>query len=433
MKPAWLPLLVWLVLVASPAAAAPRWQFLPPSSGRGTPLLYEFDEASPVTVLQVWLRGGLKAEPADKRGLAYITARLAFGLGGDDRLPALMRLGATYAFRVEGDAVRLIVKSLSHDFPAALEVVKGIYGDAAISGPRIDAVRKHLDERGRDGAEEPQRLLHTALGRAFYGEGGYGFPPDGDSAGRANVSRRDVQEFHRRQFTRARLAAAVSSDRPSGEIQPLVESFLQMFAAGDESAAEPLPPAAVRPPPQRELLLPARGRRQHLALGVPLPPFSTEDYACARLAEAVLGRGMDCRLWRALRQSEQLAYEFNVSADTLADGGIFMVYTVTAVETLPRLREVLSGEWRRLARDGVDEAELQAARRQAMVTFQRECEWRETRTIRRLRFAALGAGPGLVEEYPQRLQTVSVERFNAWLRRVLAEENTVTALTAVLE
>src|SRR4030042_3206253 len=69
----------------------------------GLTVILEKDESSATTVLQVLIKGGTRAEPLAKRGLAFLTTRLSIEIPDSGKAQELIGLATRFSITAQGD------------------------------------------------------------------------------------------------------------------------------------------------------------------------------------------------------------------------------------------------------------------------------------------------------------------------------------------
>ena len=111
----------------------------------GIPLIYQFDDTSSVSVLQIVLPGGRRSEPAGKEGLSYLTTRLMLEIPDDQKLRRLMGQSTRISMMSQNDYSLINIASLSENFEEALNVMTDILYSPLFSSIRISALKKMMN------------------------------------------------------------------------------------------------------------------------------------------------------------------------------------------------------------------------------------------------------------------------------------------------
>jgi zinc protease len=272
------------------------------------------DRALPLVNVVLHLRTGAFREPADKPGLAALTA-------------TLMRVGGTSSLtpeeldeRADFLAARIAANSGDTGASASLNVMTGGLGEGLdllfdmVREPRFDESRLAI-EKGKALEAMKQRNDDAAdiqareWGWLLYGREHY-TTRAATAAELASITRQDLVDFHRRTWGAQNLVVAVSGDVEPPAILAQLERRLAGWRAAEEA---PWPPAAPEftPTPglyRAEKEIPqGKVRLGHRSLQV--TDWSHPDlYAITVMNDILGGGGFTSRLTKRVRSDEGLAY-----------------------------------------------------------------------------------------------------------------------------
>ncbi len=386
----------------------------------GLTLITERDASTATTVIQILIRGGKRAQPAGEEGLAFLATRLAVEIPDENKIQDLVGMASRFQVTVSGDYSVIQLECLSEELAPTLKIMAKIVGDPLFSGLRIDSVKKHAEHQGRIEEDDSVTVGHLSALRAFSGAPGYGGSIYGDRQTLAAIKGKDISGFYERYFVAPNMVLAVSSDRQdAGEV---VES-----AFGGLSAAAAPPPgrAALRAPAEGEIILMRDTRQAFISRAFLLPQLGPRSFALNLLLESVLGKGPGSWLW-PLRAERKLAYHVNAAATQMTDWGILEAYLETDKSKSREALEALKGVLSDIREAGVTEADLRSARTSVWADFLRGNETRVGRTLNLATLEAQGLGLGFYDGLRTELEAVTIEEFNAFAKKILAPENSVT-------
>ncbi len=388
----------------------------------GLTLISEKDETTETTVIQILIKGGKRAEPAGREGLAFLATRLAVEIPDEDKIQDLVGMASRFHVAVHGDYSVIQVECLSAQLEPTLKILSKIMGDPLFSGLRIDAVKRFAEHQGRIEEDDSVTLGHITALRAFSGEPGYGGSIYGDKKSLDAIKGRDISDFYKRYFVSPNIVLVVSSDRP--DAAAVVEGSFRDLPA----VAPPSPDKAVlRVPEKREIVLTRETKQTYISEVFLLPALGRRSFVLGRLLENLLGKGPGSRLW-PLRTERKLAYNVNAVATQMMDGGILEAYLETdrskEKEALEGLKTALSQLWQ----TGVSEDDLRSARVSVWADFLRDNEPAPARTLSLVSFEAEGLGSDFDYGLRSELEAVSVEEINGFIKGVLAPGNAVAVV-----
>ncbi len=219
----------------------------------------------PLIAFNAVLRGGARLDPADKSGVASLTADLlSHGAGDRDAFAfadAVEGVGGSLEADARSESLLVRGQFLSRDRALMLALLADVLQrprfDAAelqkLQARRIEAIRAAKDS-------QPQALIGS-YGRALlFGEHPFARPVGGSESSLARVAREDVLDYYRSWFGADRLILAIAGDFDPAEMRRAVERSLGSW----KPAARPLPVLAepARRTGRRVLLVDAPGASQ---------------------------------------------------------------------------------------------------------------------------------------------------------------------------
>jgi zinc protease len=412
-----------LVMWAGPLAAqtknAPRrtvWD-------SGMTVITETDDASPVTVLELVIRGGRRAEPAGKEGLSYLTTRLTLEIPDEGKVQELMEKSSRYMMTSRGDESLIHIECLTEFLDGSLSVIAKILGDPLFSGIRIGHVRDFMDNQRKIEADDNVSLGHLALFDAILGPLGYGGSVYGTRSALAAVRARDIQAFYDERYAAPNMILVSISNLGPAELEDVLRRHFGRFKAGKPAPPPSQAPAGPGAPgtagSARETIIGKDTTQVFVSLGFALPPVSRKSYAAGILLANLLGNGPGSRLW-PLRTERKLAYNVNARAHAFAGGGLFAAYLETDGAKRDEARRALADAMRAVWESGVSSDELAAAKAFARTDLLRANETKSRRAATLGELEALGLGAEHFLRLFDDLESLTLEDVNAFIRETLA-------------
>ncbi|MDH4197712.1 MAG: insulinase family protein, partial [Candidatus Aminicenantes bacterium] len=285
---------------------------------KGLSLLYQQDMASTVTTVQVFIRGGKAATPAEKAGLAYLTTRLALEITDEGKAQDMMAQATRLAANTQEDFSLISLECLSENLEEALQTAGQIILDPLFSGIRIDRIRDFMVNQGRLEQDEATYAGYLEILKAFYGGTGYGASPYGTQETLKAIEKKDITGFYEQSLRAGNMVFTVVSDVERPTIETLIQKYFAKLKPGQ---SEPAPRPEAKVPETREIRLEKDTKQTYVALAYPLPALSARTYVMALALENIIGKGPGSRLW-PLRAEKNLAYNVNCSANVMLGGGI---------------------------------------------------------------------------------------------------------------
>ena len=413
--------IVWTGLLAAQTKNVPRravWD-------SGLTVITDTDDSSPVTVLEIIIRGGRRAETAGKEGLSYLTTRLTLEIPDQGKVQELMEKSSRYMMASRGDESLIHIECLTEFLDATLAVMTKILGDPLFSGIRIEHVRDFMDNQRKIEADDNVSLGHLALLDAILGPLGYGGSVYGTKQALAGIRARDIEAFYNERYAPPNMILVSISNLGPAELENVLRKHFGRFKAGKPapppSSARTRPATPGAPDQARETIIGKDTTQVFVSLGYALPPVGPKSYAAGILLESLLGNGPGSRLW-PLRTERKLAYNVNAQAIAFADGGLFSAYLETDGTKRDEARRALAEAMRTVWESGVSAEELAAAKAFARTELLRANETKSRRAATLGELEALGLGAEHFLRLFEDLNSQSLADMNAFIRETLAPE-----------
>jgi zinc protease len=342
--------------VAPPGPVAPRPVQAPRFAERRLPnglrVVVAKSTEVPIATANLVFNGGDSTDPADRPGLATMTAALASR--GTEALPApelaarIERLGAQIGSATTADGTRFFVAAPQGNLEAAGQILSAVVRDPAFAPAEIERERKQRLDNLNINLRQPGYVADQALNRVLYGTAPYGAPAATPESLRA-VSREELLR-HQRSWWRPDNATLVLA----GSLEPEEGFALAQRLFGGWTAPAEAPPAipanrAGDVPPPRVVVVDLPGAGQ-ASVNVALRAISRkdEDFYPLTLANAVLGGSSTGRLFQEVRTARGLSYGAYSNLAARRDEGFLSASAQTKNESADEVAEVILAELTKL-------------------------------------------------------------------------------------
>lgn len=333
--------------------------------------------AIPMVDVQIDFDAGNRRDPADKAGLASVTAEMAskgVRAGSADE-PALDEnalgeawadLGARFAAHASGDRLSFSFRSLTYpdllsraaDL-AARQLAMPAFPDDVWSRERASLIASIKEANTR-----PATIAGRAFSQAVYGEHPYGYEMTEASLMRIGVG--DMQTMYQRLIQPCRAKVTVVGALNRAQAEALIQKLLARLSAGQTAQACTALPSL---PEVRPLDKPAEVRvafnsaQAHVLLGQPGYKRDDPDHFALMVGNYILGGGgFVSRLTNEVREKRGLSYSVYSAFAPGLHAGAFTIGLETrpdqAEQALKVSREVLTD----FVANGPTAQELQAAK-----------------------------------------------------------------------
>ncbi len=238
------------------------------------------------------------------------------------------------------------------------------------------------------------------------------------------LKREQVRDFHRRFYGAEHAILTLVGDFDPERVKALVQRLFADWKAAErfQRLARPMP----SPAPIDEIVHVADKANAYLWARSHFPLQDTaDDYPALLLANFLLGRADDSRLWMRIREQDGLSYGVGTSVDVADDrpSATWTFFATMAPENLQRVRRAFDEELKRALKDGFTEDEV-ARGRQGLLRLRYQSRAHDAGLAGiLLANAAVGRDLSLSARVDARLAKLTAAEVNAALRRYLKPES----------
>jgi zinc protease len=327
----------------------------------GLTILYSERPGLPLVTADLVLRAGSGANPADRPGLASMTARLLEqGTATRSALQIADRaadLGAALNSGTGADTAGISTHALSRNFPDALELLADVALHPSFPKAEIERVRSERLTAIVQEKDEPFSLAYRVLAAALYGPRySYGTPDSGTAESVKAISQADLARFWQQNYHPNNAALIVTGNIKLAVLKPLLE---KQFGAWKEGKSPEATMGSPETTDAKLILVDRPGAPQTtlacFSMGL---ARSTPDYAAVEVMNTDLGGLFSSRINMNLREQHGYTYgAFSFFSYHRAPGPFFAGADVRTDVTAPATTEILN-ELRRMRDTPMTPAEL---------------------------------------------------------------------------
>ncbi len=269
----------------------------------------------PVISFVVQVNDGSGADPADRHGLAAISADMldegTGSLSAIDVSERLARIGGEFDIDVAPDATVFSLTTLTRFADRGAALLSDILARPSLREEDFIRVRQMRLDRLRQLRDLPPAVAERAFLRLLYRDHPYGHLPIGSDPALRAISLDDVRRFHTSAYRPSRATLVVGGDMSHAELRAVAE---RAFGGWNETGAAPshAPPAAIDPAlvsDTRLAVVPREAAAQsELRIGHLTTGRDTPDYPGLLVLNAVLGGQFVSRVNLKLREEKGYTY-----------------------------------------------------------------------------------------------------------------------------
>ena len=351
-----------LLSLAAPAADAMTIERVISPGGIEAWLVH--DSAVPVIAVEFAVPGGADQDPADKPGVANMTASLLDeGAGPFDATAfhnRLERKAIELSFRAGRDFFRGTLRTLKENRDEAFDYLR-----LALTEPRFDAadverIRAQIVSRLQRETTNPNDMASRNWWATAFPDHPYGRPVNGTVESLSRITAGDLKSYAKRALARDNLKIAVVGDIDAATAGQLIDRTF----GGLPTKSELTPVASVAPQGLgRRIVTPLDVPQAVVNFGTPGIGRSDPDFIAAYIVNHILGGGsFSSRLYREVREKRGLAYGVSDSLVWLNRTALLLGSTATRADATGQTIDIIEHEIRRLAEEGPTEEEFAKAK-----------------------------------------------------------------------
>ncbi len=326
-------LLVFLVPAAVPAAEPLGKRIV---LDNGMVLLLSEKHEIPMVTVNMAVKAGNIVEPADKPGLASLTATLLMQ-GTRKRTASQINreidfIGGSLSVSDGDDFGIASLRVLKKDIRTGLDLLSDVLMNPVFDQKEIDLKVKETLAEIRRRKEEPETIASEAFAKAVFGKHPYGRTSDDVAAYLPKLSRQDVVDFHATHYGPNDAIVAIVGDVTENEIVSLLrECFKGRKRTGQPAPAHPAPPRLDK---TEVIRLDKNITQANIAIGhIGISRENPDFYAVTVMNYILGGGGFSSRLMDNIRDNKGLAYDVHSMFAAQKEPGAFRVWVQTKNES----------------------------------------------------------------------------------------------------
>ncbi|MGW0434410.1 M16 family metallopeptidase [Micromonospora sp. NPDC003197] len=306
-------------------------------------------------------------DPSVSSVLARLIGTHSSGPGSLPAAAAAEAIGGGVQTSINPDRLLISAHALGSHLDQILGILASILTAPAYPVDAVASATARLVARARSAASQPRHLVRAALMSRFYGRHPYGRRSP-TAAQLQSVDQAAVTDLHRRRIRPDRAHLVLVGDLDPAAVVEHAEQRLGGWTGRSE-----VPQTSVPGPPQAGpatlLDLPGCGQSS-IRVALPAVGRTDPDYESLHLANIIFGGCSSSRWVDNLRETKGYSYNPISSIEHQATASLLLATAEVGSEaTAPALAETLR-ELENMSTGGIDEEELERAKRYALGTLQ---------------------------------------------------------------
>ena len=198
----------------------------------------------PVIQANLSIKGGSLLDPAGKKGLAFLNARLmneGTALKTPDELESAMGLlGARISVSSGSEGMNVIISGLSKNFPQVMELVEEMLLQPRFDEQAFERVKMQTKSMIRQNSANPGSIARITRDILLYGaDGAFATPEYGTAATIDNITIEDVKAFYSAYVSPSVASLSIAGDIDRATCESLLTSLCHHWASKQIAIPEP--------------------------------------------------------------------------------------------------------------------------------------------------------------------------------------------------
>lgn len=345
-------------------APAPAAQVAPVTKevlSNGLTLLLQEDHSKPLVGVCVFVNGGSRTEDPKLSGLSHYYEHLIFR-GGSARQAELefrkemQRIGEESGGYTTNDYTCYGFTAPTPNFDEALWRSIDAWFGLKLTQAKVDRERQVVMEEYNQGEDRPDYKVYYQIERLMFRDHPYKRDTIGLKDAIMNSSLATFRGFYNDRYVPNQMVLAIVGDFDTKTMRSKIERGLGKYARGKESFE-----LGITEAPQTEFRMGVETMKTPSTwtyLGFRTPPYGGPETPTLTVIASLLGKGTSSRLYRALKEKENLVTDLSADYEIRKDPGMFTISTQMPPANEAKVFALVRDEFSRLANEPVPAAEL---------------------------------------------------------------------------
>jgi len=421
-------LVVLALLGAIPAytAEAPKVLGTKQTLPNGLVWLHSQQSGLPLVTMQLLVKAGMLQEPADKAGLANLTARLLLS-GTKKRSAAQLAqeldfLGARLKAAGSDDFATVTLTVLKKDLAQGLELLQDVLFNPALAPAEMKRTVAQIQASLTTDEDEPGVVASRAFVLELFGPFPYGRPVRGTPQGLSAITPKDLKDFHQRFYRPNNAVLSVAGDLTLEEAEAWISRTFGSWAARPVPAPQ-LPPIPALDKSKINVINKDISQANIILGNLGLARSNPDFYALQVMNHIFGGGGFSSRLMDNIRVNRGLAYHVRSDfSPGLEPGPVAVTLETKNASAREAVEQVLS-EMARIRQEPVTDQELQDAKSYLIGSFPRKMDSLDRRAGLMAYVEFYGLGLDYPWRYPDLIQGLTPADIQRVAREYLHPDN----------
>ncbi len=315
--------------------------------------------------LGIWVNAGSRDESPAQAGYSHFIEHMFFkgttARSATDISCEIDALGGEMNAFTTRETTTYYIKVLDQHLPKALDLLSDLFLRSRLGKKEIEKEKQVVLEEIRMVQDDPEDLVQELHTKLVMGRHPLSRPILGRESTIVRISRQNLLEYIDAHYRPEEIVVAVAGNFDQHQL----EKTMARTFGGYRKSSSSIPRKRWPPELQAGAMMKQKPLEQvHLCVGFEGVAAGHKDRYAVYALNTVLGGSVSSRLFQEIREKRGLSYSVYSFLSGYSDGGTITVYAGIRAREASQVLDLISREIRKLARDGIDGAELKRTKDQ---------------------------------------------------------------------
>ena len=408
-----------LTLTAAPPATAATEQIVRKTLPNGMRVLLVENHSKPLVAACVFVNGGSRTETPGLSGLSHYYEHLIFR-GGSTRQAELefrkqmQRIGQESGGYTTNDYTCYGFTAPTPNFDEALWRTVDAWMNLKLTQEKVAKERQVVMEEYNQGEDRPDYKVYYQIERLMFRD----HPYKRDTIGLKDViehaSLATFRTFYDERYVPNQMILTLAGDFDADSLCTKIARAFAPYKRGRDDFEQ-----ALTERPQAQFRMGVEHMKTPSTwtyLGFHVPPYADSDAPALTVFATLLGKGTSSRLYKVLKERENLVTSIDADFEVRKDPGMFLIGAELPPENEARVFGLIRDELKRLAVERVPAAELERVKSGLQNRYAFDAQTVFDRAERLCRFALM-SDASIEPLWPSLIQSVTADDIQRLARK----------------
>jgi len=331
---------------------------------------------STTVAVDLYVRFGCSLETEENSGVANMLARMLLrGTSrrtSDDIAREIAATGGSISSSAHYLSTSVVVYAPADAFELALDIVTDVTFNPLLSESDLEKERRIVLHDLAAKEDFPSYVFHKEIAARLFPKHPFGRPNDGTVESVSRLTVRNLREAHERYFVPNNMLLVIVGNMSLETARSVAEQKLGALSRGDTPViARPRMPEL---PDVLRVTVNKRVAQAELFVATRLEAIDLRGEYVLSVLDAILGHGMNSRLFTQIRENRGYVYDVHVESTVYPDILAWGVEAGTEEKRLEEVEKLIRCELEKLTREPVSDYELEVAKKYMEASMRRSAQ-----------------------------------------------------------